>query len=314
MESRAHALAAGVFVLLLGIAVAATAWWLSGKRELTRDYILVSRGNVTGLNPQAQVRFRGIRAGKVIDIELDVLDRRNILVTIRIDDDIPVTTSTRAELNFQGVTGLAYVQLTDTGESSELLVEKDGSLPRIELKPSQLQDLADSAAEMVGQARKLVGRLNDLLDETNVKRIGRTLGNLEQATAGINAAVRELPELIAGARQFVSENNVRRIQTILANVEKTTGEAAPLAAEMRVLVANLQSLSKRLEMVAADAGGEVVRSTLPRTGELLEELSRNARQLRRLLDDLEAHPEAVIFGKAAARPGPGEAGFNPEGR
>lgn len=312
MESRAHALAAGLFVLLFGVAVAATVWWLSGKRELTKDYILVSRGSVTGLNPQAQVRFRGIRAGKVIGIELDPLDRRNILVAIRIDDDIPVTESTRAELNFQGVTGLAYVQLTDSGESDKLLVERDGSPPRIELRPSQLQELADAAAAMVGQARNLVGRLNELLDETNVKRIGRTLGNLEQTSAGINEAVRELPELVASARRFVGEDNARRVQAILANVERTTSESAALAAEMRVLVRDLQALSKRLETVAA-AGGELGATTLPRMSRLLTELARTSRQLKRALDDLETQPEAVIFGKAT-RPGPGEAGFDPEER
>ena len=40
------------------------------------------QGSVSGLNTQAQVRFRGIRAGKVQDIELDPKDPRNILITI----------------------------------------------------------------------------------------------------------------------------------------------------------------------------------------------------------------------------------------
>ena len=68
MESRAHALAAGLFTLLLGAACVIAVWWFSGDREAVNDYELVSTGVVTGLNPQAQVRYRGMSAGKVKDI------------------------------------------------------------------------------------------------------------------------------------------------------------------------------------------------------------------------------------------------------
>lgn len=84
MENRAHALAAGIFVLLLGLCVALAAWWFAGKRESSREILLVTQRNVTGLNPQSQVRFRGIRAGKVVDIALDPQDRRSILVRISV--------------------------------------------------------------------------------------------------------------------------------------------------------------------------------------------------------------------------------------
>jgi phospholipid/cholesterol/gamma-HCH transport system substrate-binding protein len=127
MESRAHALAAGVFTLLLGLACALAVFWFSGKREATSEYILVSKGNVSGLNTQAQVRFRGIRAGKVQDIELDPNNPRNILITISIASDLPVTKGTTARLNYQGVTGLAYVQIEDGGTSAEPLVGQNGS-------------------------------------------------------------------------------------------------------------------------------------------------------------------------------------------
>jgi phospholipid/cholesterol/gamma-HCH transport system substrate-binding protein len=71
MENRAHALAAGIFTILLGIAAAIAIWWLGQSDESTTRYVLETRRNVTGLNVQAQVRYRGIRAGKVQAIEPD---------------------------------------------------------------------------------------------------------------------------------------------------------------------------------------------------------------------------------------------------
>jgi phospholipid/cholesterol/gamma-HCH transport system substrate-binding protein len=74
MENRAHALAAGIFTILLGIAAAIAIWWLGQSDDATTSYLLETRRNVTGLNVQAQVRYRGIRAGKVESIEPDQKD------------------------------------------------------------------------------------------------------------------------------------------------------------------------------------------------------------------------------------------------
>mgnify|MGYP000873803251 CR=1 FL=1 len=75
MENRAHALIAGLFVVLLGLATAVAVWWLGQKTQDVRYYLLEARQNVTGLNMHAQVRYRGIRAGRVESIDLDERER-----------------------------------------------------------------------------------------------------------------------------------------------------------------------------------------------------------------------------------------------
>jgi phospholipid/cholesterol/gamma-HCH transport system substrate-binding protein len=261
------------------------------------------------LNVQATVRFRGIRAGKVQSIGLDPKDPRSILVLIRIDDDIPVTAGTTARLNTLGVTGLAYVQLDDTGEKAEPLTAPPGDLPRIPLAGSPGETLADSASETLAQAREVLDRVGALLDERNVKRVGNTLANLEAASAGLGRAAQEIPRVLEAARRVVNEENVRRLQAILANLERTSGEAAPLAAELRALVATLQGLGGRLDALAGQAAGDLVGGTLPRANALMQELSATSRQLGRLLNELETSPEMLVFGRGPQRPGPGEPGF-----
>lgn len=309
MENRAHAIAAGLFLLVLGIATAAAVWWLSGKREFTRDYVLVSTGNVTGLNPEAQVRYRGMRAGKVIDIELDPADRRKLLVTIRVDESLPITRSTRAQLNVQGVTGLAYVQLTDSGESDEPLTAAGGELPRIALEPSQLEQLSQGAVEMLGQVRTMAARINSALDERNLAHLSRLLARLESASAGIDATARELPSLVASARRVLAEADFARLGAVLANLERASGEAVPAVSEARAALASMKALVARLDGLSRSAGDEVLGDTLPRANALLRELSASARALHRLVDGIEADPQAVVFGRQAGRAGPGESGF-----
>lgn len=85
MENRSHALIAGLFTLLLGLAAVASVWWFGGKREVSNEFVVVTRQNVTGLSPQGQVRYRGISVGKVQSIDLDPKDVRNILIRIRVN-------------------------------------------------------------------------------------------------------------------------------------------------------------------------------------------------------------------------------------
>lgn len=302
MESRAHALAAGIFTLLLGLASALAVFWLSGKREATNEYILVTQKSVSGLNTQAQVRFRGLRAGKVLDIELDPKNPLNILITISLNASMPVTKGTTAKLNYQGVTGLASVLIEDKGENLEPLKGVDGELPRIALQPNFMDSLGDNAAELMTQMRQVAERTTALLSDQNVKRIGQTLANVETATAGLSGGMKDLPQVMASLKQALSEENMKRLSSTMANMEKASGEVAPL-------IANLQGVSKKLDALLGETGGEITQTTLPRLNVLLQELAVNSRQMSRLLDQIEESPSMLIFGREARRPGPGETGF-----
>lgn len=305
MESRSHALVAGLFVLLFGLCAVLTIWWFGGERQLTRDVLLVTQRSIAGLNPQALVRFRGIRAGKVQEINLDPDDGRNILVRISIDASLPVTRATTAQLNYQGVTGLAYVQLEDSGTSRELLVAEGQALPRIALKPTLFDTLGERATDIVAQVGELAVRLNRVLDEKNSRHLSQTLENLAIASDGL----RQMPQVMAAARETLSDTNLKRLGAILAHLEKTAGQAAPLTTEMRGLVVSMQALSKRLEEISGAVGDDLTGVTLPRFNLMVEELRTNSRQLTRILGKLEDAPQSLIFGRSAPLPGPGEAGF-----
>ena len=310
MENRAHALAAGLFVMVFACAAALVLWWFGGTRMATRDLVLVTQRSVTGLNPQAQVRFRGIRAGKVLDIDLDPKDPKNILIAIRVDAALPLTRNTTAQLHNQGVTGLAYVMLEDSGEGGEPLPINDDNPPRIPLKPSLLDSLGDRTGEILAHVDELAINLNRMLDERNLRNLNRTLENAASASEGL----KEIPQLVASVKKVLSDENMQRLQSILAHLERTAGEAAPLTVELRTLVGSMQSISKHLDEVTVRVGGELSSSSVPRFNALMRDLQGNSLQLKRVLEVLEESPQSVIFGRPPAHPGPGEAGFVSPGK
>jgi len=305
MENRSHALAAGIFTLLFLIAAAVALWWLGQDQGRNDRYVLETRRNVTGLNLQAQVRYRGIRAGKVDSIEPSAADPRILQVRISLDSKFKLTRGTTAQLGYQGVTGLAYVQLEDDGSNPAPLQAKEGEAPRIELKPTLLDTLGDKAGDIVTQVSAVTSRLSRLLDEKNTQNVARTLDNL--ATASDSA--RELPALMASLREALSEQNLKQLKQILAHLEKTAGETAPLTVEARNAVKSVTALTQRLDRIATGTGDEVAATTLPQANALMRELSANSRQLNRLLDNLENNPQMLLFGRSGGAPGPGEAGF-----
>lgn len=303
MENRSHALIAGVFLLLLGVAALAALMWFGGQHEETNAYVVETHENVTGLNVQAQVRYRGIRVGKVESIRLDPENPRVTLIGISVRQDIPVTRGTVAKLGYQGVTGIAHVLLEDDGKSPEHLPTTSEHGPRIAMQDSLMEELADAGGDALREARDLLIAMNDLLRQENRQAISRTLANLEATSLQTRDATERITQLLTA-------ENMRRIDAILANAEKTTTQAGPFFAEARGLVAGLQETRGRLDAALGDSHSGGVASLAPRLNELTEELASTAHQLNRVLRMIEESPQSLIFGNRNARPGPGESGFS----
>lgn len=315
MENRAHALAAGVFVILLTLAIAVSVWWLSGKREATKPLLLVATYNINGLNPQAQVRYRGLRSGKVESIQLDPSNPHRILVRVSVAENVPISRKTKAELNTQGVTGLAYIQLDDDGEPGPDLEQEADGVPRLNLRKANIEAITDSATAALNRLNVLLERVNGVLSSQNMGLLNKTLANLESASGGVDKTMKEAPRLVADLRRVLNAVDVSRLQAILANVDQSSAEAKPTLIEARRLLTDLGGLSRRLDTLALNLSGEEsdpAGATLPQLNRLVRDLSANSRQLGRTLERLERTPQSVLFGTAPLQPGPGEPGFGRE--
>jgi phospholipid/cholesterol/gamma-HCH transport system substrate-binding protein len=302
MENRAHALIAGLFTLLLGLSAVASVWWFGGQQEPTNEYLVFTRKTISGLSLQGQVRYRGVRVGKVEAIELDPNDVGNTLIRISIRKTIPITQGTTAKLGFQGVTGIAHVLLEDNGKDAAPLVAASGELPRIRMQDSLIEELSDVGGETMRNARDFLANANQLLNPENRHSIARALANLEASTANAKEATAQL-------RQVLAAENVRLLHATLIRAEHTAAQAGPFFAEARGLVARWQSLGERLETTLGDPASGGAGALVPRLNELSSELSANSHQLGRVLQMLEDSPQSLLFGNPKALPGPGEAGF-----
>ncbi len=302
MENKSHALAAGLFALLLGLAVVATLFWFGVKKEETREYMVVTKQNVTGLNPQGQVRYRGIRVGKVKEIRLDRKDPSNILILIEIDEAVPVTRGTMAKLAYQGLTGIAHVLLEETGKDpTPLAGQENGEPPRIAMRPSLFEELSESAAGTLKQAQLFLTNANALVNDDNRKRFAAILSNLEGSTAQLN--------------RMLSDDRTQRLGSAIARFDDAAGSAHETFKEAKVLIPRVRALSEKLETMVGDPSSGGATAAIANINELTRDLGTTARQLNRVLRMIEQSPSSLLLGPPAPSPGPGEAGFvAPTGR
>ena len=157
--------------------------WLTrdtGERDI---YEISTRETVTGLQAQAPVRYRGVDVGKVAALGFDPKVQGNVLMRLEIEREAPVTEDTFATLGFQGVTGLSFVQLDDSGKTSPRLVPNDEVPPRIPLKPGLLSKISAKGEVILDQVEQITARMNKILADPNQQRLATALDNVGQAAA-----------------------------------------------------------------------------------------------------------------------------------
>jgi phospholipid/cholesterol/gamma-HCH transport system substrate-binding protein len=314
MENRAYAIYAGLFVLLLGLATIVAVVWIRGDHVERIGVDLVSHGSVPGLGIKAAVRLRGVDVGTVESIDFDPMDPRRIVVKVAVDRDAPLTRGTTARLGYQGVTGLAYVDLGDTGKDPRLLAQAPADQRVIELQPSLFEELATNGSALLAEVRETSRRVNALFDEPNRQRLQHTLESTEAAASELAARAKELQPAVAAFGPLVKHADQVAVQAsgTLRRTDEAVTAATLVASDLREKLKALDTLAPaaaRIESAARSFELGVIGDRLPNEP-LVEEIGRVARSVDRAAGQLSDEPRSLIFGRSNARPGPGETGFD----
>jgi phospholipid/cholesterol/gamma-HCH transport system substrate-binding protein len=310
MENKAHALAAGAFVLVVGAMLVALAMWLTRDTGVRRVYEMSTREAVSGVQPQASVRYRGIDVGKVSSIGFDPQTTGNVLVRIAVDDKAPITKSTFATLGYQGVTGLAFVQLDDEGQSKESLAGDASNPPRIPMRPGLLSKLTDQGTAIMGQAQETLVRVTQLLSPENQTALVATVTNLGAAADGINKAAGGINKVAGDASK-----TLRALETTSTEISKTAAEATTTAAEFGKTAKRISDKGGVLDKFGdttealVSTANTLNATTLPRVHRVSDDTSTTVRQATRVFNAFNDNPQSLIYGGGPITPGPGEPGF-----
>jgi phospholipid/cholesterol/gamma-HCH transport system substrate-binding protein len=199
--TRGQKVRLGVFLVVGVTLIVGTLGVLIGLAALEkRDVYYIRLPGVGGLSAGAQVRYHGLRVGRVEDMRITPGDVESVRVSIAIDEATPIKADTTAVLEMQGVTGLRYIELTGGTNDAAALVP-GSTIPSM---GSTLELLSERATSIAEKIERITTRLAVLTEGIAGERIGRVVDEVEATITTLRTLVEESAE---PARDAIAKTN-----------------------------------------------------------------------------------------------------------
>lgn len=328
MKTKISPATVGMFVLgaLLLFVVGFLSFGGSNIFSKPARFMIYFDESVSGLDPGAPLKFYGVRVGRVaaVSARYDATTRKALVQTVceinrsvltdskgaGIDLTNPeelqkfIDRGLRAKLNFTGITGLLFVELSieDPREYPANPKFMTEALPVVPAIPSAISEVQQSIVEIVAdikkmdlaglsrEAKTLLAAANRKIGEADVKGLSEKVG---RAAESVTAFV-ESPDAKAA---FAKLNETLTAAT--AAIERLDAQVGPVSDELKQTLATAQSALKTLDSTAA-----TTRRFVQRQGDVGEELTLALRQvaeaagaLENLASALERNPSSLLVGK-----------------
>jgi phospholipid/cholesterol/gamma-HCH transport system substrate-binding protein len=314
METRAHYVAVGAFVLAMVFLAFVAVLWLAGTQFTTSfaHYQIYFEGPVSGLNTGARVEYNGIPVGTVSDIEIvdDLATLLNnggkpIRVTIEIKSNIAIHKDAAATIQTNILSGVSFI-LIAPGKSSERLEAHHGErYPVIRSRRATLASLAARGPQLLDKLDVILDHVDEVLGDQNRAAFAATLDNVQKVTKDLAQHSDE----IAGNAGDALKSAAMLFNDLDSSYSKQGGLKDQLSGGLdkaSVALADFDKLVKALEDTNRLLAGTLqdvrpgVRTFSQRTLTELDALIGEARQfvsgLGRLASQLERDPQRLLFG------------------
>ncbi|KQZ70059.1 MCE family protein [Nocardioides sp. Root151] len=247
------------------------------------------------------VRIAGVSVGEVKDVEHH--DRNHALVTFRVKADVPMTTSTRAEIRFKNLVGDRYLAIEEGKAGDAPKLDEDSTIPLSRtspaldltvlfngfqplftaLNPTQVNDLSLNLVRVLqgegGTVQSLLANTasltNSLADRD--KLIGEVITNLSQTADTVNNRSEQFTELIVELKGWMTDlaKDRKTIGSSLDNISDLTEVVAGLLKDSRPwLKADVVELRKLAELLTRPESEKVLGELLDRLPESMTDQTR----------------------------------------
>ena len=279
METRANYIIVGIVTLTVLLASFGFVYWIARFGDTTNSVPLEIRipGSVTGLSVGSQVLFNGIKVGDVRRLIIDAKNPKGVVAITEVNLDTPVTSSTKATLGFQGLTGQAYIELKGGDPDGENILAKaaeTGEMPFVEADPGAVNNLIDQAQSIATSAEKVLADLQGFVDD-NRQPLTRTVSNTEKFSEalaknsaeldGFLASIGDLSKTLQGvsgrldttlasAEDLLKSVDKQKIDRILANAEKVSADLAASSGNIKKVAESAEVAVRNVSDFAVKAG------------------------------------------------------------
>lgn len=308
METKINYAVVGLFVLLLSGAMIAGVLWLSTGNQYSKafdTYVAYMQESVAGLNLNAPVKYRGVNVGKVNKIALDESNPEQVKLELSIERGTPITVDTIAVLKAQGLTGIAYIELSGGNSSTALL--KPGNAPPYPVIKTGLSLLGRLDVGMTGlliNLNKTSENLNTLLDDENRVALKKTLVHVAEITGSMAARKAEIEKTLNNTA--LAMENMAKISSQLPALIEQIGRSADSLEKMGKDTSRASNSVGKIFDGISPGAVHFAEEGLPQLEKLIVEMRELSLSLQQISRQVEQDPSILFLGKDARQRGPGE--------
>ncbi|MDO9055097.1 MAG: MlaD family protein [Sulfuricurvum sp.] len=318
MESRVNYTAMGVFIVLFTVALVAFAFWLGKYNQdehKYRRYKVFITESVSGLAPEASVKFHGVDVGKVESIRINPHNSEEVELTLKIKKETPIKTDSNALLKFYGITGLAFIEIAGGSRHAPLLSNGNGTIPTIPSSPSLITRLDESLSDVASKLSRTLDRADRIFSDKNVENVAQSLEHLRSLTAQIDGYQGEIKALLSqsSALEQNASKSLEAMGDAAISVKTASGNFNTLVqTKMAKTLESLEATSKESHTLIKKLEANVDRGDYditPASSELtilLEQTRSLTNEMEMTLRSLRESPSDLLFKKSTPKPGPGE--------
>ncbi|TDA69266.1 MCE family protein [Sulfuricurvum sp. IAE1] len=322
MESRYNYTFTGLFVVVFAMGLIAFAFWLGKYGQDEHDYrrfhVYITE-SVSGLAPEAAVKYNGVDVGKVESIRINPRNNEEVELILKIKKETPIKTDSYAVLKFYGITGLAFIEITGGSNNAPLLMENGQRASVIPSRPSLITRLDESLSNVANKLSQTLDRADRLFDDRNIENVRQSLEHLRSLSAQIDGYQKEIKTILE--RSAALESNASEA---LGSMKNAAGSVKQTSDNLNTLVqtkmtATLDSLHKtsirsdalihKLE-TSLDRGDYDLKSiaspTAAELSELISQTKTLTQEMETTIRELRESPSDLLFKKTPHKPGPGE--------
>jgi len=304
METKANYAIVGFFAVLVIAAAFGFVFWMAeyGRGGTLAPLTIRIPGSANGLSIGSPVRFNGIAVGSVRSLYIDKDDPQFSVAFTEVRADAPVTASTKAVLEIQGLTGAAYIELSggsatdenilakalDTGEPAVLLADQS-SVTNLLATADKILKRADDA---IGQLQGFITDARDPLTNTvknaetfsksladNADGIDKFLQSVSALSDSVSGLSGRLDSTLGAAESLFKALNSEKIDKILTNTEAFTGNFADASDQIGPAIATFRDTASTFQKF-----GENADKTLARVDEIF--MAVDAQKISKVMDDV----------------------------
>ncbi|MDR0364321.1 MAG: MlaD family protein [Bacteroidales bacterium] len=290
----------GITILVAAILLFWGINFLKGSTMFSSEYILHAHyNNVSGLLQTNPVMLNGYKIGQVEKIQFSPDNDGTLLVSLKINNSFPIPDNSIAKIINTSITGSKGIEIV-LGNSLEALKHDDAIQSGVDIS------VIDSVVEELMPLKDQLSYLMESFSETT-KSINAILGEETQQNLidGIES-LSIIMETVADQRGNINTimNNARMLT---ANLEQDRQQLSKILGDVSVvtedltkmnLSATINNLDKTIasvdSLVSLIQTGDGTVGKLLTDGALYDELTQTSKQLKLLLEDVQANPKKYV--------------------